>query len=133
LQRVHVQASDPYSPLARDVAAALKRSGATVEDAAGAGIAAIELGNVTLAPVVRSVGANAFVNEFTMVYHVELSISDAQGKTLLPRQVIEHTREFTFDQTQAVGTNAEQDEIKKGMERDMVQAIMFKIESIGRN
>ena len=132
LKHVHLQVSDPFSPLARDVAAALARSGATVEPVPGAGIAEIDLASVSLAPVVRSVGANAFVNEFSMVYHVELSIRDAKGKTLLPTQAIEHSRDYTFDQTQAIGTNAEQDEIKQGMERDMVQAIMLKIEAAGK-
>ena len=132
LKRVHVAASDPFSPLARDVEAALRRSGATVEDAAGENIAEITLASVSLAPVVRSVGANATVNEFSMVYHVELSIQGSDGKSLLAPQVIEHSRDYTFDQTQAIGSNAEQDEVKKGMERDMVQAIMYKIASVGR-
>lgn len=131
LQRVNVAVSDAFSPLKRDVEAALARSGATVENAPGDHIAEITLSAVSLAPVVRSVGANATVNEFSMVYHVELSIRGSDGKTLLPTQVIEHSRDYTFDQTQAIGSNAEQDEIKKGMERDMVQAIMFKIASVG--
>jgi LPS-assembly lipoprotein len=131
MQRVHVAVSDAFSPLKRDVEAALARSGATVESAPGEHIAEITLSAVSLAPVVRSVGANATVNEFSMVYHVELGIQGSDGKTLLPTQVIEHSRDYTFDQTQAIGSNAEQDEIKKGMERDMVQAIMFKIASIG--
>jgi LPS-assembly lipoprotein len=46
--------------------------------------------------------------------------------------VIEHSREFTFDQTQAIGTSAEQDEIKKEMERDMVPALLRKIEAAER-
>jgi LPS-assembly lipoprotein len=131
MQRVHVAVSDAFSPLKRDVEAALARSGATVESAPGEHVAEITLSAVALAPVVRSVGANATVNEFSMVYHVELGIQGSDGKTLLPTQVIEHSRDYTFDQTQAIGSNAEQDEIKKGMERDMVQAIMFKIASIG--
>lgn len=132
LQRVHLAVSDPFSPLRRDVEAALTRSGATMESAPGKHVAEITLSAVSLAPVVRSVGANATVNEFSMVYHVELSIQGTDGKTLLPMQVIEHSRDYTFDQTQAIGSNAEQDEIKKGMERDMVQAIMLKVESVGR-
>ena len=131
LQRVHVAVSDAFSPLKRDIEAALARSGATVESASGEHIAEITLAAVSLAPVVRSVGANATVNEFSMVYHVELGIRGSDGKTLLTPQVIEHSRAYTFDQTQAIGSNAEQDEIKKGMERDMVQAIMFKIGSLG--
>jgi len=132
LQRVHVQTADQFSPLKRDLEAALKRAGANVESASGDAIAEINLSTVSLAPVVRSVGATAFVNEFSMVYHVELQIDDTDGKTLLPLQVIEHSREFTFDTTQAIGTNVEQDEIKKEMERDMVQTLMRKIEAAGK-
>ena len=132
MQRVHVQIADPYSPLGRDLEAALKRSGAKVENAAGDGIAEITIPAVSIAPIVRSVGANAFVNEFSMVYHVEMQITDANGKILMPKEVIEHSREFTFDQTQAIGTSAEQDEIKKEMERDMVPALLRKIEAAER-
>src|SRR5262249_50555734 len=116
LKRVHVQIVDPFSPLKRDLEAALTRAGATVEANSGDGIAEIGFTNVSLGPVVRSVGATAFVNEFSMIYHVEMSISDANGHTLLPSQVIEHSREFTFDTSQAIGTNVEQEEIKKEME-----------------
>jgi LPS-assembly lipoprotein len=132
MQRVHIQISDPYSPLRRDLEAALARSGAKMENAAGDGIAEITITALSLAPVVRSVGANAYVNEFAMIYHLEMQIEDASGKSLLPKQVIEHSREFTFDPTQAIGTSAEQDEIKKEMERDMVQALLRKIEAAER-
>lgn len=129
MQRVHLSVADPYSPLKRDLEAALGRSGATLAGAPGDGVAEISIPAVSIAPVVRSVGANAFVNEFSMVYHVELEISGPDGKLLLPRQTIEHKREFTFDQTQAIGTSAEQDEIKKEMERDMVQDVLRRIEA----
>lgn len=132
LQRVHVSSSDAFGPLKRNVDAALMRSGAKVEDKPGEGIAEIKLTGVSIAPVVRSVGANARVNEFVMVYHVDLEISDGAGKTVLEKQPIEQSRSFTFDQTQAVGTGAEQDLIKKEMERDMAQAVMRKIDTLER-
>jgi len=81
---------------------------------------------------VRSVTASAKVNEFTMLYHVELQITDGSGKVVLPKQVVEQSRVFTFDQTQAIGTGAEQDEIKKEMEREMTQVVMRKVESAER-
>jgi len=129
MQRVNVQIADPFSPLKRDLEAALTRSGASVENAPGPGVAEITISAVSLAPVVRSVGAKAYVNEFSMVYHVELSITGGDGATLLANQVIEHSRDYTFDQTQAIGTSAEQDEIKKEMERNMVQAVMRRVEA----
>ncbi|HZP66439.1 MAG TPA: LPS assembly lipoprotein LptE [Rudaea sp.] len=132
MQRVHLAISDPYSPLKRDLEAALARSGAKIENNAGEGIAEVTISAVSLGAVVRSVGANAYVNEFSMVYHVEIEVTDANGKTLMPKQTVEHSREFTFDQSQAIGTSAEQDEIKKEMERDMVQALLRRIEAAER-
>ena len=132
MERVYVDSSDPFGPLKRNLEKALERSGAKIETKSGDGIAEVKLGAVSLAPVVRSVSVNARVNEFTMLYHVELSITDASGKVLLPKQVVEKSRIFTFDQTQAIGTGAEQDEIKKEMERDMVQVVLRKVESVER-
>ncbi|HEX3125035.1 MAG TPA: LPS assembly lipoprotein LptE [Rhodanobacteraceae bacterium] len=132
MERVHVDSSDQFGPLKRNVEKALERSGAKVEPAAGDGIAEVTLGAVSLAPIVRSVSANAKVNEFTMLYHVELQITDGAGKVVLPKQVVEQSRIFTFDQTQAIGTGAEQDVIKKEMERDMTQVVMRKVQSAER-
>jgi LPS-assembly lipoprotein len=132
MERVYVDSADPYGPLKRNLEKALERSGAKIETKSAQGVAEIRLTAVSLAPVVRSVSANARVNEYTMLYHLELQITDAAGKVLLPRQVIEQSRIFTFDQTQAIGTGAEQDEIKKEMERDMVQVVLRKVESAER-
>ena len=132
MERVHVDSSDQFGPLKRNVEKALERSGAKIEPAAGDGIAEVDFTAVSLAPIVRSVSANAKVNEYTMLYHLEMQITDGSGKVLLPRQVIEQSRVFTFDQTQAIGTGAEQDEIKKEMERDMTQVVMRKVESAER-
>lgn len=132
MERVHVESSDPFGPLKRNVEKALERSGAKIEAAPGDGIAEINLGAVSLAPIVRSVSANARVNEFTMLYHVEIQITDGTGKVLMPKQVIEQSRVFTFDQTQAIGTGAEQEEIRKEMERDMTQAVVRKVDSAER-
>jgi LPS-assembly lipoprotein len=132
LQRVHVQIADPFSPLKRDLEAALRRGGAKIEENPGTDVADVTISAVSIGPVARSVGANAYVNEFSMVYHVELQITDAKEKVLIPKQVIEHSREFTFDQTQAIGTTAEQDEIKKEMERDMVQTIVRKVDAAAK-
>ena len=132
MERIYVESSDQFGPLKRNIEPALARAGATIESKAGDGIAEIRFSAVSLAPVVRSVTANARVNEFTMLYHLEMQITDASGKVLLPKQVVEQSRIFTFDQTQAIGTGAEQDEIKKEMERDMVQVVLRKVESAER-
>ena len=132
LQRVVVTSSDPANPLKRSVEDAMKRAGATVAAAPGEGVGEIRMTGVGVQTLVGSVGGNARVNEFNMVYHVDLEIVDSAGKTVLEKQPIEQTRSYTFDQTQAAGAGAQQDVIRREMERDMAQAVMRKIDSVQR-
>ena len=132
LQRVIVTSSDPGGPLRRSVEDAMRRAGATIAPAAGEGVGEIRMTGVGLQNLVSSVGANARVNEFNMVYHVDLEIVDGSGKTVLDKQPLEQTRSYTFDQTQAAGAGAQQDVIRREMERDMAQAVMRKIDSVER-
>ena len=132
LQRVVVTSSDPGGPLRHSVEDAMKRAGATIAPAPGEGVGEIRMTGVGIQTLVGSVGGNARVNEFNMVYHVDLEIVDGGGKTVLQKQPIEQTRSFTFDQTQAAGTGAQQDVIRREMERDMAQAVMRKIDSVER-
>ena len=132
LQHMLVTSSDPGGPLKRSIEDAMQRAGATIATAAGEGIGEIRLTNVGMQTLVGSVGGNARVNEFNMVYHVDLEIVDGAGKTLLERQPIEQTRSYTFDQTQASGSGAQQDVIRREMERDMAQAVMRKVDAVER-
>lgn len=129
MQRVHIEGAEPVSPLGRDLRRALARSGATIVDAGGAGVAALRIGANRFTTDVLSVGGNARANEYTLRYHVEFDVVDAAGATIVPRQAIELTREFTFDASQALGVAAEQDLLNQELQRDMVQAILRRIES----
>ena len=132
LQRVHVSSSDTGSPLKSNIEDALRRGGATIEVNPGEGVGEVKMTGVGVTTQVASVGGNARVNEFSMVYHVDLEVSDGAGKALLEKQPIEQHRNFTFDQTQAIGTGSVQDQIRREMERDMTAAIMRRIDAIQR-
>jgi LPS-assembly lipoprotein len=132
LSRVRVTSSDPSSPLKANIEDTLKRAGATIEVNPGDGIAEIKMTGVASSTNVGSVGTNARVNEFVMVYHVDLEITDGTGKVVLAKQPIEQNRRFTFDQTQAIGTGAEQEQVQREMVRDMTQAIVRKIDALER-
>ncbi len=129
MQRVFVEGAEPASPLGRDLRKALARSGAEVVEQAGAGAARLRIGANHLRTDVLSVGGNARANEYTMRYHVEFDVVDATGANLFPKQVVELTRDFTFDASQALGVAAEQDLLGAELQRDMVQAILRRLEA----
>lgn len=132
MQRVVVESADPYSPLKRSIEDSLRRSGAKIEEKAGDGIAELKLPVVSISPEISSVGPAQHVREFVMLYHVELEVLDSNGKIIVAKQTIELTRDFTFDDTQALGISVEQDDLKRQMQRDMVTSVMRRIEAVGK-
>lgn len=132
LKLVRLEIADPGSLLYRDLPAALQRAGASVQEQAGSDVATLRIPISTLGTEALSVGATARVREYTMRYRVELEAVDAAGTVILPRQVIELSRDYTFDETQALGVAAQEDELRKQLQRDMVQAILRRLEALGR-
>lgn len=128
LERVHVAAADPAGPLARDLGRALERSGAELVKAAP-DAAVLRIHRDQLATDVLSVGTTARANEYALRYHVEFELLAADGSVLVPRQVIELSRSFTFDSQQALGLAAETDLLAGELQRDMVQAILRRLEA----
>lgn len=130
MQRTHIEIADPSSALARDLAKALARSGTQVVEHVETGVAVMKISTNTLSTDVLSVGGTARANEYALRYHVAFEVTDAAGTTVLPRQTIELSREFTFDATQALGVNAETDLLSRELERDMVQTILRRLEAL---
>ena len=126
---VTIVAADPYSPLKRDLEAALRRSGAVVKETGGEGVATLKLPVMKLATEPVSISKNARVKEFRVKYEVEVELESADGKVLLKRTPIELSREYSYDETQALGAQAEEELLKKEMERDMVQQVLRRLES----
>lgn len=130
LQTVSLDIADAFSPLARDLEAALERAGASVvpKGTEGAGIVRIPVNE--LKTEVLTVGGTARVQEYAVRYRVELEIVDAKEHALLPRTPIELEREYSFDETQALGAAQEEALIRKELQREMVQQVLRRIETI---
>lgn len=132
MKRVHIDIADRSSPLGKDLAKALPRSGTEVVDTVEPGVAVMKISANTMATDVLSVGGTARANEYAIRYHVEFEVDDPAGTALLPKQTIELSREFTFDATQALGVAAETDLLTRELEHDMVQTILRRLEALAR-
>lgn len=130
MKKVHIQIADPNSPLAKDLAKALPRSGSQVVEQVEDGVAVMNISANAFSTDVLSVGGNARATEYSLRYHVEFEVQDAAGTSLLPKQTIELSRDFTFDATQALGVAAETDLLTQELERDMVQTILRRLEAL---
>jgi LPS-assembly lipoprotein len=129
LAQATFEVADPYSPLARDVEAALVRAGFRKVAAGTAGAARIRMPVDEARTEVLTVGETARVTEYMVRYRVELEALAADGRALLALTPIVLEREFSFDETQALGAQAEQDLIRRELQREMVQQVLRRLEA----
>lgn len=131
LARLRIDTPDPYGPLERDLAAALERAGAeVVDDASGVAVVRIPLDALVTEPL--SVSEAARVQEYLVRYRAELEVMDAAMSVLIPLAPIELTRDYSYDETQALGAAAEEELLRKELRREMVQQVLRRIERLGR-
>ncbi|HXS73346.1 MAG TPA: LPS assembly lipoprotein LptE [Rhodanobacteraceae bacterium] len=117
--------------LPRDLARALQVRKVQVLNEASPGVAELDVGAAFRTDVLTSTGF-ARVGEYAVRYHVAFSLKDGSGAMVLPQQTIDLSHEFTFDPFQAIGTAAQTEVIERDLAREMTDAIMRRLEAIGR-
>ncbi|HET7359928.1 MAG TPA: LPS assembly lipoprotein LptE [Rhodanobacteraceae bacterium] len=132
MQRVHLQVSGG-GDLPRELARAMEVSGTVVEDHSGAGIAELQVPVAGFRTDSLTMTGTARVGEYSVRYHVEFAASDAAGKVLVPRQSIDMSRDFTYDARESIGNETQVEEIEKSLVRDMVQAMLFRLQAVAEH
>jgi LPS-assembly lipoprotein len=153
---LRVVSSNRYSPLAESLSQALARSGAVpapdpveVQPQAGEGeseiappaddsaavaaqpapVATLNIRKERWGTIPAAIDARGRAQELTLRYAVEFDLLRADGSVLVPRQVVELARNYVTVPTQGIGTDSEQEILAKEMRRDMVAAIMRRIDA----
>lgn len=143
---VQVVATDPYSQLANALSLALTRNGvpATVEvvkpDASGQTRtdSGADTPHATLNIVYERWGDRASAvdefgraQEFTLRYATAFTLKRADGTIVVPQQSIELARDYVSVPTDSSGTLGERELLVREMQREMVAAIMRRLETVG--
>ncbi len=82
---------------------------------------------------VLSVGTTGKVREYELRYVARFAVSDKTGTELLAPQTISLTRDYRFDTTQVLGSNAEEDTLRQDMARDAAQQILRRLQALKSN
>lgn len=130
MMQVRFEGLDPYAPLRRDLAAALERAGATVVEADGADVAVVRALQNALVTEPLTISESARVKEYLVRYTVEIEIADGAGKPVLARTPIVLERDYSYDETQALGAAAEEELLRRELQREMVQQVLRRIERV---
>lgn len=143
---LRVVSPDPYSPLAESLSEEMTRAGAvpapepvavTPPDDGSAAVAPESPAPVATLRVVSerwgstplSVDQLGRAQEFSLRYAVVFELTRADGSELVPRQVIELSRDYISVPNNSSGTEGEREILSKELRRDMVAAILRRIDA----
>jgi LPS-assembly lipoprotein len=130
---LRVQAADPFSDLVLPLQRSLQRSGALPPPAAEAERAAVlRIVSEVIDNRPLSVDNRARVQEYLTRYLVVFELAAADGAVLVPRQEVVLEREYSFDTAAALGTPGEQEIVLEDLKRDMVAAILRRVDTVLR-
>jgi LPS-assembly lipoprotein len=132
MQHMHLSVNGG-GDLQRNLARALEDSGVTLEDEAGPGVAELKIPVAQFSTDMLSVSGGARVTEYTVTYQVHFEVDDGTGQALVPQQRIDMSRDYSYDATNTIGNEAQVEEIRRSLNDDMVQAILFRLQAAGRH
>ena len=116
----------------RSLAAALRAAKVDVLDTSAEGVATLDVPVAGFGSRMLTSGAVQRVGEYVVTFTVEFTLTDAQGKTVIPTQTITLSHEFAIDQTQFSAITSETEAIQRSLVREMTDAVMRRLEAQAR-
>ncbi len=130
IQTLRIESVDSLSPLPQELGRALLRQGVELVDDETAKVSVLRILADQQSTVPLSYSGAARIQEYQVVHRVEFEVLDADGKIIAARSALERRREYRFDETQALGAAAEDELARKELRREMLQALLRRLESI---
>lgn len=125
----YVDTIDEQTDFVQDLRKALIASGVKVIRTEGSSGATIGVHEDELTEKILSVSARNIPTEYELTYRVRFSVSSG-GKTLIDKEEVSATRDVTFDETQLLAKEREQEILREALARDLVALVMRRIAAL---
>ena len=131
---VKIESAVNYSELVKLLERGLHASGAVVvgEDAPGKGAARLQIRSERWGDLPIAIDAQGRTQEYSMRYAVVFVFQHPDGSVLVPEQVIELSRDYVSEPTDATGTTTEREILANELRREMSASILRRIDSVVR-
>ena len=125
LTALKVLTADPLNPLKLEVERTLRGSGVVLDASAG-NVGELQIQSEVLSREILSVNDRARVAEYLLRYQARVRLVQGE-RELLPPTDLEVSREYSFDEVQALGASQEEELITEELRREMAQQILTKV------
>jgi LPS-assembly lipoprotein len=125
----YVDASDRYSAFTEALREHLRASGARLASDPKEATARIRVLQDESGQRVLSISARNTPQEYEVYYIVEYSVSTGSGE-LLPKQRLELTRDYTYDEAAVLAKQREEAELRAALARDLASQVLRRVASL---
>lgn len=131
LRELRLDMADTGPRIKRELVAALERGGVTLMPADALTAAVLRVPVNRAYSEALTISEQARVREYAVRHRVEFEVLAADGEVIMPLQTILLERDFVFDERDALGVAGQEEALRGDLEREMVRAILRRIEAIG--
>lgn len=132
MARTYLDSTEPHSDFSGTLTEALRLRGSQIVDSreeAGAVLSVIEDSS---GQRVLSVSARNTPREYEIFYSVTFSL-EIDGERMIEPESLTLTRSYTYDETQVLGKDAEEDALRLSLARDLARQVVRRIEAVQAN
>jgi LPS-assembly lipoprotein len=129
VDHVYVATRDELSAFSVELFHRLERAGVQRAASTGEADAVVRVTVDRTGRRVLSVSARNTPQEFAIFYEVEYSIERA-GEEVVPRQRLQLTRNISFDVSQLLAKDREEEVLRDAMARDLADLVLRRLESL---
>ena len=124
-----IDTKDEQTDFVQDLRKALIASGSKVIPTRGSSGATVSVHEDELTERILSVSARNIPTEYELTYRVKFSVT-AGGKTLIDQEEIAATRDLSFEESQLLAKEREQEILREALARDLVMLVMRRMASL---
>ena len=125
----YVETKDEQTDFVQDLRKALIASKVNVIRTKGSSAAVIEVHEDELTERILSVSARNIPTEYELTYKVTFSVV-ADGKTLIDKEDISAMRDISFEESQLLAKEREQEILRAALARDLVALVMRRLAAL---
>ncbi len=129
MQRTYVATVDQHSRFYRELRAQLRMAGVNLVDTGADATATFSILYDETAQRVLSVSARNVPTEYEVYYTIEYALN-AGPKTLLDRQTLTLTRDYTYDATLVLGKAREEELLREAIVKDLVRVVLKQMSTL---
>ena len=118
---------DEFSPFARQLRRSLQRSGVELVNQPGPATSNIDVSVNRVTREILTIGDTARVREYRISHQVAFRVLNASGGEILPLQVLQQSRDLSFDEGALLAATREEEFVREALSRQLVRLVVQRL------